>query len=134
MDKNQMDIRRFEVSAPQPPYNIQAVCVSCGEDLVVVIGGGSRYHLGAAALSICMPSIKDPHKMTNSTYQIPVPGHKEEALARESSLLLSQELCRNVVVTVGIHEDNISRENIQSYVERFNVLIDLIRQAYAPSV
>ena len=77
-----------------------------------------------------MPSIKDPAKLTNSTYQVPVPGHKEESLAREASCKLSKILSKNVVVTVGIHTDEISKELIQAYVDQFNNLIDLICEAY----
>ena len=125
-----MDVRLFEVPAPQAEYKIKAVCVSCGDDLVVVVGGGSRYHLGSLGLTISMPSIKDPAKLTNSTYQVPVPGHKEESLAREASCKLSKFLSKNVVVTVGIHTDEISKELIRAYVDQFNNLIDLICEAY----
>lgn len=130
MSSNRLDIRRFEVAAPDDRYKIEAVCVLCGEDLVVIVGGGSNYHLGALALTLSLPSIKDENKLTTSTYQIPIPRHKEETLARESSLLLSQRLKRNVVVTVGIHIDGLTKEEIPLYVQRFNELIDIICLAY----
>ena len=125
-----MEVRFFEVPAPQSEYKIEAVCVSCGEDLIVVIAGGSHYHLGSLGLTISMPSIKDSTKLTNSTYQVPVPGHKEESLAREASYKLSRNLRRNVVVTVGIHADLISKELIQAYVEQFNELVKQICEFY----
>jgi hypothetical protein len=115
-----MEIRHFELPAPQSEHKIEAVCIACGEDLIVVIGGGSRYHLGSLGLTISMPSIKDPQVLTNSTYQLTVPGHKEEALAREASFQLSKKLRRNVVVTVGVHEDNLSKEGIKAYSECFS--------------
>ena len=43
-----MDVRLFEVAAPQPEYKIEAVCVSCGDDLVVVVGGGEPLSSGFA--------------------------------------------------------------------------------------
>lgn len=125
-----MDVQYFEVMVPQSTYRVEAVCITCGNDLVVVIGGGSRYHLGAVALSLCMPSIKDAQKLTNSTYQIPVPGHKEEALVREGSLLLSRELKKNVVMTAGLHEDALNKEGIERYIECFNGLVEKICQFY----
>ena len=130
MEQTGLQVRLFEVAAPQPEYKIEAVCVSCGEDLVVIVGGGSRYHLGSLGLTISLPSIKDPTKLTNSTYQVPVPGHKEESLAREASLKLSKSLRKNVVVTVGIHTDEISKDLIQAYIERFENLIGLVCEAY----
>ena len=81
----QMAIRQFEVPVAGSAYRLEAVCVEGGADLVVVVGGGERYHCGALGLTIAIPSIKDADKLTHSTYQVPVPGHKEEALAREGS-------------------------------------------------
>jgi len=126
-----LEERRFSVPSPNLMYRIEALCVTCGADLIVVVGGGSRYHLGALGLTLSMPSIKDAAKLTNSTYQVPIPGHKEEALAREGSLFLSKALKRNVLVTVGVHEDNIAKTDIPRYVEVFNELLEAIRQAYA---
>lgn len=125
-----METRQFALDLEGSPYQIQAVCVECGDDLVVVVGGGSRYHCGALALTISIASLKDPQKLTHSTYQVPVPGHKEEALAREGSLVLSRALRRNVVMSVGIHEDNLPKERIPYLVERFHALVELVREAY----
>ena len=130
MGVQQLSVRRFESNLAEIDYKVEAVCVNVGPDLVVVVGGGSGYHVGATSLTISMPSIKDAGKLTNSTYQVPVPGHKEEGLARESSLLLSRSLKRNVLVSVGIHEDNIARQNISLYVDCFNRLIEQILRAY----
>jgi hypothetical protein len=126
-----MAVRRFEVPVAGSAYALEAVCVECGEDLVVVVGGGSRHHIGAVGLTISLPSLKDAGKLTQSTYQVPVPGHKEEALARQGSRLLSQRLGRNVVLSVGIHEDDLSQEGIQAYVDVFDALVERIAQAYA---
>lgn len=130
MRQDEMNTRRFEIAVDGSPQKLEAVCVECGADLIVVVGGGERYHCGALGLTISLPSIKDADKITHSTYQIPVPGHKEEALAREGSLKLAQRLGRNVVMSVGIHEDNLSKEGIQRYVEAFEGLVDMIAEAY----
>ena len=108
------------------PVRLDAVCVACGDDLVVVVGGGERHHVGAAALAISIPSIKDPARPTNSSYLVSVPGHKEEDLARSGSLALSRALRTNVVVTVGIHDDGISPARIQEYVTLFRRLMDAV--------
>ncbi|HEY3310943.1 MAG TPA: hypothetical protein VGK00_04810 [Anaerolineales bacterium] len=130
MNAGEMTVRRFEIELDEAQYRLEAVCVECGVDLIVVVGGGTRYHIGSAALSISMPSIKDPAKLTNSTYQVPVPGHKEEALAREGSLALSRDLRRNVIVSVGIHVDDLPKEKIPLYSEKFYLLIEMISNAY----
>ena len=130
MAQDSLNIQHFEQEVTDSPYRVEAVCVECGADLIVVIGGGERYHIGALGLTITLPSIKDVERPTQSTYQIPVPGHKEEILAREGSLLLARRLGRNVVLSVGIHEDDLSKEGIQRYSEAFYVLVERIGQAY----
>jgi hypothetical protein len=130
MTQGEMNVRRFEVAVAGSPYKVEAVCVEVGADLIVVVGGGEGYHIGALGLSIVIPSLKDADKLTHSTYQVPVPGHKEEALAREGSRELARRLNKNVVMSVGIHEDDLSKEGIQRYTEAFNALVDMIGQAY----
>lgn len=129
MRQDEMNTRRFEMAVEGSPYKLEAVCVECGVDLIVVVGGGERYHCGVLGLTITIPSITEADKSTHSTYQIPVPGHKEEVLAREGSLKLAHRLGRNVVLSVGIHEDNLSKEGIQHYIQAFEALMDVIAEA-----
>ena len=130
MDQAEMFIQQFYVDLGGTDQKIEAVCVECGADLILIVGGGTRYHCGAVALTISIPSIKDPQKTTNSTYQVPVPGHKEEALAREGSLILARALQRNVVMSVGIHEDYITKDRIPYVTGQFYKLVEIIREAY----
>jgi len=126
----EMDTRRFDMAVEGTHGRLEAVCVECGADLIVVIAGGERYHCGAIGLTLTLPSLKDTDRPTRSTYQIPVPGHKEEALAREGSLQLARSLNRNVLLSVGIHEDDLSADGIQHYVDAFYALVERIAQAY----
>lgn len=130
MNESNLAIHHFSTVLEGTAGLMEAVCIECGPDLIIVIGGGSRYHLGAAALSLSLPSLKDASKLTNSTYQVPVPGHKEETLAREGSLVLSRSLQRNVLLSVGIHEENPSRERISYLAEQFFQLVQQIQAFY----
>jgi len=118
-----LTLRRCSVTDASGEARLEAASIGVGEDLVVVVGGGERYHVGAAALAISIRSLKDPRVRTTSSYLASVPGHKEEALAREGALLLARALERQVVVTVGIHDDAIPRHRIQSYLALFDRLM-----------
>ncbi len=131
MSKHELEVRRFLVEDDGGAARLEAVCVACGDDLVVVIGGGERYHVGAAALAVSVPSAADPSRRTSSSSLITVPGHKEEDLARAAGLRLSRALGRTVVVTVGIHDDAITPERIGHYVELFGRLVDAIVREHA---
>jgi hypothetical protein len=125
-----LEIRRFEVEDERASARLEAACVACGDDLVVVIGGGERYHVGAAALAVSVPSPADPGRRTSSGSLMTVPGHKEEDLARAASLRLSRVLGRTAVVTVGIHDDGITPGRIAIYLELHERLVEIIANAY----
>lgn len=130
----QLELRRCRVEDAPSSTSLEAACIAAGEDLVVVVCGGVRYHVGAAALAISIPSIKDPSTRTNSSYLMAVPGHKEEELARDGALRLSRALRRHVVMTVGIHDEEITKDRILAYVELFGRLMDEIaRDQQAPA-
>ncbi|HET6411205.1 MAG TPA: hypothetical protein VFG53_04030 [Anaeromyxobacter sp.] len=130
MSNRVLEVRRFEVEDSETRARLEAVCVACGEDLVVVVGGGERYHVGAVALALSVESVAPPLHRTNSSYLLSVPGHKEEDLARAGSLRLSRALGKSVVVTAGVHEDRIAPERIALYQELHERLIDLIARAF----
>ncbi|MBM4201016.1 MAG: hypothetical protein FJ189_07000 [Gammaproteobacteria bacterium] len=123
-----MTTKTIEVTEPgaDTPLRLFATCVGVGADLVVVVGGGERPHIGAAAMAVSIPSIKDPATAAQSSYLASVPGHKEEGLARDGALRLCRALGRTVVVTVGIHDDGISKAGIAGYLALFDRLIDTI--------
>jgi hypothetical protein len=60
-------------------------------------------------------------------------GHKEDALAKAASEKLSATFNRRVVVTAGIHWDNLTDEGIRQVQQNADVLIELIRRRCAES-
>lgn len=132
MRSSRLESRSFQVEDEREAARLEAVCVSIGEDLVVVIGGGARYHVGAAALALSVPSQTDPARRTSSSSLLGVPGHREEDLARAASLHLSRTLGTTVVVTAGIHDDGITPERIACYLRLHERLVEEIARAYAP--
>ena len=99
-------MQQFKASYSIGTHAIEAVACFCGADLVVVIGGGERYHVGAVAIAVPRASLCSPEKISASASVICLTGHKEDLLAREGALRLAAKLNRNVILTVGIHVDN----------------------------
>lgn len=110
-----------------PPFSIEAIANQCGLDWSVIIGGGERFHIGACAIAFVQPSLKNPEKLTGTVSVMTVPGHKEDELARSAALALAKALQTTVVVTVGIHLEQASKEDIQKLVSLFEELVaDLV--------
>lgn len=110
-------------------YQLQATITTCGNDVVVVIVGGTRPHIGAVSLAISHPRLKDPRKTSATASVISVPGHKEDQLAREAALRLSGSLKTTVVMCVGIHIDDAATDEIDLLTINFTELINDVELA-----
>ena len=58
-----MQAKSFSLGAQE--YLLEAVAVRCGDDLTVVIGGGEKQHIGAVAVGVPRPSLKDKNIVKN---------------------------------------------------------------------
>ena len=116
-------ISSMRFSRGEPPHFVEAELLFCGDDIVITVGGGDRYHTGAVAIAYQYPSIKNPSRMTTTTSIITIPGHKEDEIARSAALILSQKKNRTVTIAVGLHIDHASPKDIDQLVINFNLLI-----------
>lgn len=99
------------------PYQVRCDAFAVGDDLVVIVAGGDKPHVGAVAVGIPRPSLDNPQEISATASVFAMIGHKEDELARSLALKLATTLQRNTVVTVGIHVDNISPGGISSIEE-----------------
>jgi hypothetical protein len=119
-------MRRFDLSSERGRYQIHATTMLIGDDLLVAIWGGTKPHIGAVAVALPRPSIADP-QITSSTSSIfTLLGHKEDEVVKMVSERLSAQLAKNVVVTAGIHWDNLTEEAIEEIVHNCRKLADEI--------
>ncbi len=85
---------------------IELKAFACGTDYSVTICGGTRYHIGATALGCAKSGFEATVSVTG------VPGHRDDEVAKWAAKYLATELRGNVSVSVGIHIDNATREEI----------------------
>jgi hypothetical protein len=88
-----------------------------GEDLVLMLRGGEKYHVGAVAMAI-------PYKETASTSIISAYGHKDGELAKPLAEKVAKNLKKTVVLVVGLHIDEASKVDIQKLINNSNKVID----------
>lgn len=116
-----MQAKSFSLGAQE--YLLEAVAVRCGNDLTVVIGGGEKQHIGAVAVGVPRPSLKDKNIVSSSASVLCLTGHKEDLLARKAALELARMLGHTVTVTVGLHIDDASAEAIAMLEANFQELL-----------
>jgi hypothetical protein len=116
----------FFVSTNQGDFDLEAHVRAIGQDLLVAIWGGERPHIGAVSIAQPRPSLKDPKSTSATASVICLLGHKEDELAKALSEVLSAALNTQVVVTAGIHWDNIDEQGIKKVLQNSEILLDLI--------
>ena len=123
----------FTVVTNEGSYDLEAGVRLIGEDLLVAIWGGERPHIGAVSMAQPRPSLKDPEATSATASVFCLLGHKEDELAKAASEVLAAALNTAVVVTAGIHWDNIEPEGIQKVIRNSKILVDLILDKLASS-
>ena len=116
------------ITAESGRIRITMKAITVGEDLCVIICGGDSPHIGCVTLSVPRPSLQDSAVASATTSVLNVIGHKDDEAARYVSYVLSSKLNKNVVVTCGIHVDDITNEEIKITIEHLKNLTDRLIQ------
>jgi hypothetical protein len=116
-------LKRVSVSTRAKSYNVRAEAVWVGPDLLVAIRGGDRPHIGAVAAAQPRPSLRDASKTSATASVLTYVGHKEDSLAKDTAERLASILETNVVVTAGIHWDNLDDQAIQTILNNCRDLV-----------
>lgn len=123
-----VDMEQQEFVVGMDVYKISATVILCGVDAAVIIGGGERPHIGAVGLASPRPSLQNKDKVSASASVLCVLGHKEDLLARTAALRLASKFNVNVVVSVGLHLDNATEEDIKKMQSNFKAIIVAIEK------
>jgi gallate decarboxylase subunit D len=107
----------FSISAQEGRFLLQALVVPIGDDLLVSIWGGTHPHIGAVALALPRPSLRDKRKTSATSSVLTVLGHKEDQTVKLVSETLSAALKKNTAVTAGIHWDQLKPEEINVIIK-----------------
>lgn len=108
--------RIHKTSVGQGKHKIDLTAVCIGNDVVLVISGGEEPHIGAVAISIPRPSSKNHSALSSTSSVFTLLGHKDDAVARPASEIVSQSLNKVAVVTAGIHVKDANKIDIQKLV------------------
>lgn len=128
-----MDVRKCEKITPvlksEGRITIQFTTIDMGRDLCIVICGGDRPHLGAAALAQSRSSLANLAEMGASISVLTLLGHKEDKLASWVAEVISRSIGVNVAVLCGIHLDDIHEAEFETIRRVVNEWCDEYLQA-----
>ena len=123
-----MSETEFTIETDTGAYDLTASVRMIGPDLLIAIWGGEKPHIGAVAVAQPRPSLKDPDVTSATASVICFVGHKEDELAKAAAEILSATLNTAVVVTAGIHWDNLDEEAIARIIKNSEIMVDMILQ------
>lgn len=93
-----------------------------GKDLLIAIYGGDAHHIGGAAVAYPTPShYRDATTVSVSTMTLP--GHKDYVVANTAAEKICKALETPTIVTVGIHYDNATKNDIDEIVSVVDALV-----------
>jgi hypothetical protein len=118
--------REFSINTSEGEYDLSASVRLIGHDLLIAVWGGEKPHIGAVAMAQPRPSLKDPEVTSSTASVFSYVGHKEDELAKAAAEILAATLKTNVVVTAGIHWDNLPPEGIQRVIRNSEILVEMI--------
>lgn len=121
-------MRSMSVGHGEAPHRVEAAIVFCGPDISVCVGGGEAHHIGAVALSIPRPSLADSSAPSASASVLCVTGHKEDEIARAAALDLATAFGCRVNVTVGLHVDDATAEDIKLLDENYGAVLTEVKR------
>jgi hypothetical protein len=123
-----MSMISFHCETGEAPHRVEAHIVMCGCDVSVAICGGTRPHIGAGALAVPRPGLRDPEKTSASASVICVVGHKEDLLAKNAAEQLAAAFGRRVSVCAGLHIDQATDEDIKLLQHNCELLLQMIQK------
>jgi hypothetical protein len=100
----------FQIKRNVGKIDIMLEAKKIGEDYLLTLTGGEE-HVGAVAVGLF-----EEKSQRASSSVITMPGHREEYLALQGARQVSKATKKTSVFVVGIHQDDISSEEIRDIV------------------
>jgi len=114
-------------------HKVDLAVTLVGGDLVAVISGGNKPHVGAVAVAIPRPSLKNACKLSSTSSVITLKAHKDDEVARMAAETLASRYNKVVVVSAGMHIDNASNADIGKLVANAKAAVEKATKFKLPS-
>ena len=104
------------ITSGEGKYKVFIKEIRNGDDLIYILGGGERSHIGGVA--ICEPGKK--------TQSVRLEGHYDDIVLTPIAEAACKKYNTKVVAVGGVHVDNATKEEIDKLVKNCKELIKCI--------
>jgi hypothetical protein len=117
-------MKRIRLTQKKGAYTVCGEALLIGDDIVLAMWGGSSPHVGAVAMAVPRPSLRDPTATSSTSSVLTRVGHKEDGIVKKVSEKVSATLNRGVVVSAGLHWDDIPEDEVEVVASLCGILAD----------
>lgn len=94
------------------PYRIDVSVIEVGNELIAIVEGGDKPHIGSIAIAVPCLSLKDNSSPSSTVSVYNLAGHKDDRIASPLADLIARALNRVTVVLAGIHIEHAEEQDI----------------------
>jgi gallate decarboxylase subunit D len=105
------------ISLKEKEIEVFAQINAIGDDLLVILWGGTEPHIGAIGMGQPRSSLRSPQETSATSSVFTFIGHKEDGVAKWMAEELARRLNKKVVVSCGMHWDELTDEGIDEVIE-----------------
>ncbi len=116
------------ISIGESPLNIVCCYQYVGEDILIVITGGTDPHIGAVSMGIPRQSLSNANKISSTVSILTRTGHKDDEIAKVVAHQIAAHFNRNTIVTAGVHIDEAKNEQIEEFMINVKILIKWLKE------
>ena len=108
------------------PYRIDIDVMEVGDELVVVVNGGDKPHVGSVAIAVPRPSHKDSSSLSSTVSVYNFTGHKDDQIASPLAGLIARNCNRTAVVLAGVHIEGAREQDIVCLLDHMSKMNERI--------
>lgn len=90
------------------------------DGVIVCVLGGEKPHVGAVAIGVPRPSLRDPSATSATSSVFTLIGHKDDEIARPFAEKFAKRTGQPAVVVAGVHVKKAKKRDIEKLVANAN--------------
>jgi len=106
--------KMLQVSVGKGKFKVEATCIVTKDGILTIIFGGEKPHIGAVALAMPRPSLRDHRKTSATTSVLTVIGHKDDEIAKPAAEFVAKKFKVPTVVVAGVHVDKATEQDVKT--------------------
>lgn len=108
-----MPSETVKLSTGKGKYKVHLIGIPTEYGLIITILGGEKPHVGAVAVGVPRPSLKDPSKLSATSSVFTLSSHKDDEIAKPMAEKIAKKLNQTTVVVAGVHVEKASKLEIR---------------------